>query len=439
MLPARQWPSIRVEPETLPAPGEAVEDLETPVLVVDLDRVEANIRFVQAYCEQLGVRNRIHIKTHKIPQIAALQVAAGSAGITVQKLGEAEVFAASGLGFDDIFLPYNLLGAAKLRRLRAFLERYPEIKLSLTCDSAVVAEGLSTVARARPTANLKVWVECDAGLGRAGVTQPRQALDLAGAIERLPGLTFGGLMSFTADAEPSVAFMTAALAVFRSAGRPAPEVTMGGTRQLRWVEQVPGVTEHRPGTYVFHDRQTVLQGGWSFDDCAGAVRTTVVSRPTAERGILDAGSKAITPETMGLDGLLGHIVEYPEARLYRLSEEHGYVDFSAYPESERPQVGDVLAVVPNHICTTVNMYDWLVGSAERPGRGRVAGGRSWPGALDRPRQSESGVRHTVQQDRVFLPAFNYSGTMGTVSCWLSGCIRTPMKGGRRHCHGRYRA
>ena len=371
VLPARQWPSIQVEPETWPALGEAIEDLETPVLVVDLDRMEANIRFVQAYCERLGVRNRIHIKTHKIPQIAARQVAAGAAGITVQKLGEAEVFAASGLGFDDIFLPYNILGAAKLRRLRAFLERYPEIELSLTCDSAVVAEGLSKVAR-ESGRRLKVWVECDAGLGRAGVTQPRQALDLAGIIERLPGLTFGGLMSFTADAEPSVAFMTAALAVFRSAGRPAPELTMGGTRQLRWVQQVPGVTEHRPGTYVFHDRQTVLQGGWSFDDCAGAVRTTVVSRPMAERGILDAGSKAITPETMGIDGLLGHIMEYPEARLYRLSEEHGYADFSAYPESERPQVGEVLGVVPNHICTTVNMYDWLVGA--RDGRVEVV----WP-------------------------------------------------------------
>ena len=371
VLPARQWPSIQVEPETLPAPGDAVEDLETPVLVVDLDRMEANIRFVQAYCERLGVRNRIHIKTHKIPQIAALQVASGSAGITVQKLGEAEVFAASGLGFDDIFLPYNLLGAVKLRRLRAFLERYPEIELSLTCDSAVVAEGLNTVAR-ESGRRLRVWVECDAGLGRAGVTQPRQALDLACAIEQLPSLTFGGLMSFTADAEPSVAFMTAALAVFRKAGRPVPEVTMGGTRQLRWVKQVPGVTEHRPGTYVFHDRQTVLQGGWLFDDCAGAVRTTVVSRPTTERGIFDAGSKAITPETMGLDGLLGHIVEYPEARLYRLSEEHGYADFSAYPESERPQVGDVLAVVPNHICTTVNMYNWIVGA--RNGRVEVV----WP-------------------------------------------------------------
>ncbi len=355
------WPSIQVEPEALPAPGDTVEDLETPVLVVDLDRMEANIRFVQAYCERVGVRNRVHIKTHKIPQIAARQVAAGAAGITVQKLGEAEVFAASGLGFDDIFLPYNIVGAAKLRRLRAFLERYPEIELSLTCDSAVVAEGLSMVAH-QAGRGLKVWVECDAGLGRAGVTQPRQALDLACSIEQLPGLTFGGLMSFTADAEPSVAFMTAALAVFRSAGRPAPEITMGGTRQLRWVQRVPGVTEHRPGTYVFHDRQTVQQGGWSFDDCAGTVRTTVVSRPTAERGIVDAGSKAITPETMGLDGLLGHIMEYPAARLYRLSEEHGYADFSAYPHSERPQVGDVLAVVPNHICTTVNMYNWLIGA-----------------------------------------------------------------------------
>ncbi len=365
------WPSIRMEPENLPAPGDAVEDLETPVLVVDLDRMEANIRFVQAYCERLGIRNRIHIKTHKIPQIAARQVAAGATGITVQKLGEAEVFAASGLGFDDIFLPYNLLGAVKLRRLRAFLERYPEIDLSLTCDSAVVAEGLNKVARASGR-HLKVWVECDAGLGRAGVTQPGQALDLARIIEQLPGLTFGGLMSFTAAAAPSVAFMAAALAVFAHAGRPAPEITMGGTRQLRWVQQVPGVTEHRPGTYVFHDRQTVLQGGWSFDDCAGTVRTTVVSRPTAERGILDAGSKAITPETMGLDGLLGHIVEYPAAHLYRLSEEHGYADFSAYPASERPQIGDVLAVVPNHICTTVNMYNWLVGA--RNGRVEVV----WP-------------------------------------------------------------
>ena len=249
---------------------------------------------------------------------------------------------------------------------------------------------------------LKVWVECDAGLGRAGVTQPGQALDLAATIEQLPGLTFGGLMSFTADAEPSVAFMAATLAVFRSAGRPAPAVTMGGTRQLRWVQQVPGVTEHRPGTYVFHDRQTVLQGGWSFDDCAGTVRTTVVSRPTVERGILDAGSKAITPETMGLDGLLGHIVEYPEARLYRLSEEHGYADFSAYPESERPRVGDVLSRGSQSHLHHGQHVRLACRGAERPGPGGVAGRCPWPGALDRPRQAESGVRHTVQQDRSVL-------------------------------------
>ena len=360
------WPEIPLEPEALPSLGDAIQDLETPVAIVDLDRMEANIEFVQAYCEQLGVRNRIHIKTHKIPQIAARQVAAGSAGITVQKLGEAEVFAASGLGLDDFFLPYNLVGPAKLRRLRVFLDRYPNIELSLTCDGELVAEGLNMVAR-QTRRDLKVWVECDAGLGRAGVPQPGQALDLARSIEKLSGLTFGGLMSFTADAEPSIEFMTEALAVFGRAGWPTPEITMGGSRQLRWVHRVPGVTEHRPGTYVFHDRQTVQQGGWSYDDCACTVRTTIVSRPTAERAILDAGSKAITPETMGLDGLLGHIVEFPESRFYRLSEEHGYVDFSAYPDTERPKVGDVLSVVPNHVCTTVNMYSWLVGAR----RGRV--------------------------------------------------------------------
>ena len=358
----QDWADIAQSPEALPTLGQPVNEVETPALIVDLDRMERSIQYVQEYCDRIGVRNRPHIKTHKIPAIGLQQVAAGAQGITVQKLGEAEIFAEA--GFDDIYLPYNLLGPAKLDRLRAFLDRFGDtVKLSLTCDSGLVAEGVSKVA-VEVGRTLEVGVECETGMGRAGVQAPQQAFDLALYIDRLPNLSFGGLMTYPAplDEATPVAFMGEALQVFKRAGHPAPEISMGGTPQLHWTQNVPGITEHRPGTYIFHDRHTVERGKlWTLDDVALTIHGMVVSRPTPDRAILDAGSKAITPETLGLD-LLGHVVEFPEARLYAMSEEHGFVDLSDCPPDQRPQLGDRVSVIPDHVCATVNMSNFLVGA-----------------------------------------------------------------------------
>ena len=282
----QDWADIAQSPEALPTLGQPVSEVETPALIVDLDRMERSIQYVQEYCDRIGVRNRPHIKTHKIPAIGLQQVAAGAQGITVQKLGEAEIFAEA--GFDDIYLPYNLLGPAKLDRLRAFLDRFGDtVKLSLTCDSGLVAEGVSKVA-VEVGRTLEVGVECETGMGRAGVQAPQQAFDLALYIDRLPNLSFGGLMTYPAplDEATPVAFMGEALQVFKRAGHPAPEISMGGTPQLHWTQNVPGITEHRPGTYIFHDRHTVERGKlWTLDDVALTIHGMVVSRPTPDRAI----------------------------------------------------------------------------------------------------------------------------------------------------------
>lgn len=358
---SQDWADIPQARETLPPLGQAVREVETPALIVDLDRMERSIRFVQEYCDRIGVRNRPHIKTHKVPAIGVQQMAAGARGITVQKLGEAEIFAESGI--DDIYLPYNLVGSAKLRRLRDFLDRFGDtVELSLTCDNALVAEGLGKVAH-EAGLNLQVGVECETGMGRVGVQTPQQAFDLALYIERVPNLSFGGLMTYAGptDEELAVAFMAEALQVFKNGGHSAPEISMGGTPQLHWTEKVPGITEHRPGTYIFHDRSTVKRGKlWKMEDVALTIHGTVVSRPTPDRAIIDAGSKAITPEPFGLD-LLGHVVEFPETHLYAMSEEHGFIDLSSCPPDRRPQLGDRVSVIPNHVCATVNMSNFLVG------------------------------------------------------------------------------
>ena len=164
--------------------------LDTPYVFVDLDLMEANLARLQTYLDQHGLANRPHIKTHKIPALARRQVALGAVGITCQKLGEVEVMAEAGL--TDIFLPYNLVGAAKLDRLGQLLKA---VSLSLTTDSAVVAKGLSSAAQ-QAGRELTILVECDLGARRCGVQSPQEAADLARVIARLPGLRFGGLMTY---------------------------------------------------------------------------------------------------------------------------------------------------------------------------------------------------------------------------------------------------
>lgn len=337
----------------------SVDLRDTPVVTVDLDIMEANIQRLQAYCDAHHIGNRPHIKTHKIPAIARQQVAAGAMGITCQKLGEAQVMLDAGI--TDILVTFNVLGEAKLERLRALAHR-PGARISVVCDNTTAARQLSS-AFASAAAPLPVLVECDTGMGRNGVQTPAEALELARLIAGLPGLRFEGLMTYPI-LEGTRPFFEAALAMLDKAGLPAAVVSTGGTPAYRQAHECTGITEHRAGTYVFNDRGTVERGAATWDDCAMRVRTTVVSRPTATRAIIDAGSKTLSSDLFTLTGH-GRVVEYPDAVISQLNEEHGYVDLSNC--ARRPEVGEILSVIPNHTCVVTNLHEQLIGVR----RGRV--------------------------------------------------------------------
>jgi D-serine deaminase-like pyridoxal phosphate-dependent protein len=212
-------------------------------------------------------------------------------------------------------------------------------------------------------------IECDTGFGRNGVQTPQAALDLARIAMKLPRLDFQGLMTFPNRDPDTRVFFEQALALFAQAGIPVPVVSGGGTPALATVEKFPMLTEHRAGTCVYNDAMVVASGTATWDDCAMRIRCTVVSRPTATRAILDAGSKVLTSDQYGMKGY-GHVLEDPGAAITGVSEEHGTVDLSACPES--PRIGDVVHVVPNHCCVVSNMVDEVHGV--RDGRVEVV----WP-------------------------------------------------------------
>lgn len=328
-----------------------LEQIETPSAVVDLDLMEANLARFQAYLGRHGIANRPHIKTHKIPKIAHMQLAGGAVGITCQKLDEARVMADAGIL--DIFIPYNIVGPRKLARL-AELRRRAEV--SVTADAPEVVRGLSA-AMAAAGLELEVLVEFDTGMGRCGVPTPEGAATLARMIARSPGLRFGGLMTYPAN-ERTDPFVREARTLLAPDGIPLARVTAGGTPKMWEAHAHPEVTEYRSGMYLYGDRYTLSSGAMALEQIAFTVVATVVSRPTAARGILDAGSKALSSDLIGLEGY-GLIVEYPEARIYGLSEEHGHVDFSACAHA--PPIGERVTIVPNHCCPVSNLFDEVIG------------------------------------------------------------------------------
>ena len=345
----------------------------TPTVVVDLDRVERNIARVQEACDAAGLLNRPHIKTHKSPIVAAMQKQAGARGITCQKVGEAEIFAAA--GFDDILIAYNILGEEKLGRLAQVMMK---ADVTVAADNPVTVAGLPRAAELSGR-TLDVVVECDTGRKRAGVETAAEAVALARQIASLPGLSFAGWMLYPPeDAIPRTQdFLDEAMAGIREAGLEARIVSSGGTPNLRNLGRITGATEHRAGTYVYNDRMMLALGACTPDDLAVHVVATVVSRAAPERGIVDAGSKTLTSDTGGLDGH-GLILEHPQARIQKVAEEHGFLDLSAC--NDRPGIGDVVRIVPNHVCVVINMVDRLiatrgeeiVGEIPVAARGRIA-------------------------------------------------------------------
>ncbi len=326
------------------------EDLETPAVLVDLTVVEANIHRAQRLFDQLGKGFRPHIKTHKIPFLARLQLQAGAVGIACQKISEAEIFAAE--DFDDILLCYNLLSPEKIAKARTLAERG---QITVVADNSDVVRALSAGMAGSDTP-LRVLVECDTGMGRCGVQSPEAARDLARLIADAKGLTFGGLMTYPKpDDEARVeVFLSAARDLCLAETGSCDTISGGGTPTLAKAALTPIITEYRAGTYIYNDRSLIARGACSVADVALTVLATVISRPTADRAILDAGSKTLSSDLFGLQGY-GLLPDYPEAVITGLSEEHGHVDLRLCPT--RPKVGDKVQIIPNHTCPVSNLTD----------------------------------------------------------------------------------
>ncbi len=327
-----------------------LDELETPSVLINMDIMERNIQAMQRRCDDLGIHFRPHIKTHKIPDIARRQLEAGAVGIACQKVSEAEVFAAA--GFRDIQIPYNIVGARKTARLAALAQ---QVDLSITVDSLAVAEGIAAAAQSAD-AEISVLVEL-VSLGMRTGTTPEDALAIAQYVQATPGLRFAGLMIYPSDAAIRPR-LQATLALLADANLAVETVSGGGSGAIRESHLLPELTEMRVGTYVFWDWGSVDQDYTTFENCAMRVRTSVVSANDPVRVILDAGSKSLHSETV--DGLFGYIEEYPGARLYKVNEEHGYVDFSN--GEGMPKVGDIVHVIPVHTCVVTNLHNQLYGT-----------------------------------------------------------------------------
>jgi len=324
-----------------------IADLDTPAVLIDIDRVEANLQRAQAHATAEGYALRPHIKTHKLPRFARRQVELGAVGVTAQKLGEAEVMADAGIA--DIFLPYNILGPKKLARLKALNER---VTLSVTADSPDTLVGYAaTFSSGKP---LTVLIECDSGGGRCGVQTPAQALALARQIALAPGLRFGGLMTYPPlhGVEKSNAWLSEAVALFEQAGIAVPRVSSGNSPDM-WAPAAAPVIERRPGTYIYYDRFQVKERAASLDDCALTLLVTVVSRPTATRAVIDAGSKSLTSDLLGMEGF--GLVMGTDLTVKGLSEEHGVIELPV--ASDWPRIGERLRIIPNHACVISNLFD----------------------------------------------------------------------------------
>jgi D-serine deaminase-like pyridoxal phosphate-dependent protein len=361
-----------------------VLDVETPALVIDLDRVDANITTMAALAREAGVRVRPHTKTHKMPEIARLQLAAGSAGITCAKLGEAEVMAAAGI--DDILLAYPLYGREKLARLDRLRDR---ARVLVSIDSLEVARGLNElgVATGQP---VEIYVEVDTGLHRTGTPPGDPTVHLVTRLAQMKGLHVVGLMSHAGhvygagderertrlvDAEVDDLRRTRDLCT--EAGVSLREISVGSTPSVRQELRQAGVTEVRPGTYVFNDTTMIAHDVATPATCAAMVIATVVSRPAPDRFVLDAGSKCLTTEGVGTSGWI-QVAGRDDLTMNFVSEEHGVgaIDLS---QGGSLAIGDKVLLIPHHICPVINLFDsvitvrgeTVVGRLAVAGRGRV--------------------------------------------------------------------
>ena len=338
-----------------------IYDLDTPALLLDVNVLERNLRKMANYCNDHKLALRPHTKTHKMPEIARLQLQHGAAGITVAKLGEAEVMADAGI--EDILVVYPLWGEKKWARLVDLAGR---VKITVAIDSLAVAAGISQAATAAGT-EIGIRAEFDTGFHRCGWPIAVASMEEIQKIIALPGLRWDGLLVYPGhimgnqtirehDIEHENVTMDVLFELLSSASIPYPVVSGGNTPAAFASHRFHGLTEIRPGTYVFNDRNTVDAESAEFANCALTVLVTVVSTSASQRAIIDSGSKTLSADPLLSGDRLGYgyVLGHPEFKLEDLSEEHGHLTISS---NSTINIGDRLRVVPNHVCTCINLHD----------------------------------------------------------------------------------
>ena len=342
----------------------SIHDLETPSVLIDLDRLERNITKMAARAREAGVALRPHAKTHKVPEIGWMQMRAGAVGLSLAKTSEAEVFAKH--GFPDLFIAYPVVSPTKAERLVALSRR---VKLRVGIDSIEGASVLGAAAT-RAGEKLSVSLKVDSGFHRVGVP-PEEAVSIGTRIAAIAGLNLNAVFTHAGqsyhrfdpldiqkDNATEAAIVIEAADGLRKAGVEIETVSVGSTPTSRFGFAHKGVTEARPGNYVYLDRTQVGLQTCGYDDCAMSILATVVSVSGRERAVLDSGSKTLAldmtrPKPDGYGLVIG-----TESRLSGLSEEHGVV---AVAEGDAFKVGQRVRVLPNHACVVSNLHDRVYG------------------------------------------------------------------------------
>jgi D-serine deaminase-like pyridoxal phosphate-dependent protein len=343
----------------------SLDAIETPAAVVDLDRLDANLRRAADYAAAHRLALRPHVKTHKSPRIGAEQMRLGAVGLTCATPFEAEVMSEAAR---DLLVAFPPVGAARAHRLAALPV---DVDVTVALDSERAAADLAAAA-AETGRTIGVYVELDLGMHRVGLPVVSEAIALARRVRGERALEYRGIAFYPGHVREPVGdqdsklhtlavALEQALGAFASAGL-SPRVVSGGSTPTMWrTHELPGVTEFRPGTYVYNDRTTAAIGACEWEDCALTVLATVVSTAVPGQAVIDAGTKALGREPVrGAEGEgFGQLLEHPEVLVARMSEEHGILDLSQ--SSWKPRVGDRVRVVPNHVCIVVHLNDLVYG------------------------------------------------------------------------------